>query len=73
MKKETIIKLMNDEVYNYSSHYNAIYFQPKTGKFLYADTYINNEIVNNLINDKTITYIGNCIHQSEKMLKYISI
>jgi hypothetical protein len=73
MKKETIIQLMNDESYNESSFYNAIYFQPISGMFLYADKYIKNETIIELIDSKVIEYIGTHVHQGELMVKYILI
>jgi hypothetical protein len=73
MKKETIIQLMNDESYNESSFYNAIYFQPTSGMFLYADKYIKSEAIIELIDNKVIENVGTHTHQGELMVKYILI
>ena len=73
MKKETIIQLMNDESYNESSFYNAIYFQLTSGMFLYADKYIKNETIIELIDSKVIEHVGTETHQGELMVKYILI
>jgi hypothetical protein len=73
MKKERIIELMNNESYNESSYYNAIYFQPISGMFLYADKYIKSETIIELIDSKVIENVGAYVHQGELMIKYILI
>jgi hypothetical protein len=66
--KNKIIELMKSE--NISTYYNAIYFQPITGKFLFADKYLDNDIAISLINNRDIKFKSISKHQGETMLKY---
>ena len=48
----------------------GIYYQPLTGKFLYDDRYVPNDVVQNLIEKKVIVCKGLKMHQGEKMELY---
>jgi hypothetical protein len=60
-----------DEFYRPSSYFHSVWFQPSSGRFLYADKYTRYEIVEPLIKNKTLVFKGIENHQDEKMLRYV--
>lgn len=54
-----------------SSIFNAVWFYPKIGAFLYADFPVTHEVIYPLIENKTLVYKGVERHQDELMPKYV--
>jgi len=59
-----------NEFYKPSSYFHSVWFQPSSGRFLFADQYTRYEIVEPLIENKTLAFKGIENHQGEKMLRY---
>lgn len=60
-----------NEFYTASSLWHSVWFQPSSGRFLFADQYTRYEIIEPLIKDKTLVFKGIEKHQGELMLRYI--
>lgn len=60
-----------DEFYKPSPFWHSVWFQPSTGRFLFADNYIKYEVIEPLIENKTFIYKGYENHQGEQMLRYV--
>jgi hypothetical protein len=45
--------------------------EPSSGRFLFADQYTRYEVVEPLIENKTLVFKGIESHQGEKMLRYV--
>lgn len=60
-----------NEFYKPSSFWHSVFFRPSSGRFLYADEYIRYEVVEPLIENRTLIFKGFEIHQGEQMLRYV--
>ena len=49
---------------------HSVWFQPSSGRFLYDDRYRRYEVIEPLIENKTLVFKGIEKHQGEKMLRY---
>ena len=56
--------------FNPSSFRHSVWFQPSSGRFLYDDRYRRYEVIEPLIENKTLVFKGIEKHQGEKMLRY---
>jgi len=54
-----------------SSYYHSVWLRPLTGRFLFADRYVYYEVIEPLIDNKTLIFKGVENHQGEKMLRYV--
>jgi hypothetical protein len=54
-----------------SSFWHSVWFHPLSGRFLFADQFIRYEVVEPLIENKTIVFKGIENHQGEKMFRYV--
>jgi hypothetical protein len=57
--------------YKPSSFRHSVWFHPSVGRFLFDDQYRKYEVVEPLIENKTIVFKGIENHQGEKMLRYV--
>jgi hypothetical protein len=69
-QQEALLALMKNEKLNDSSFYHSVWFQPSSGRFLFDDKYTRYEIVEPLIENKTLVFKGIENHQGESMLRY---
>lgn len=53
------------------SYFHSVWFQPSSGRFIYADQYTRYEVVEPLIENKTLIFKGVENHQGEQMLRYV--
>jgi len=60
-----------NKFYKPSSFYHSVWFQPSSGRFLFADQYTRYEVIEPLIKNKTLVFKGVGNHQGEKMLRYV--
>ena len=60
-----------NEFYKPSSFWHSVWFQPSSGRFLFADQYTRYEVVEPLIENKTLVFKGVESHQGEQMLRYV--
>ena len=60
-----------NEFYKPSSFWHSVWFQPSSGRFLFADQYTRYEVVEPLIENKTLIFVGAENHQGEQMLRYV--
>jgi hypothetical protein len=60
-----------NEFYKSSSFWHSVWFQPSSGRFLFADQYTRYEVVEPLIENKTLIFVGSENHQGEQMLRYV--
>jgi hypothetical protein len=60
-----------NEFYKPSSYFHSVWLQPSSGRFLFADQYTRYEVVEPLIENKTLVFVGVENHQGEKMLRYV--
>jgi hypothetical protein len=77
-QQENLIAAINKEVLsakedeiNPSSYLHSVWFQPSSGRFLFFDQYTRYEIVEPLIENKTLVFKGIESHQGEEMLRYV--
>jgi hypothetical protein len=68
IKSELAIKNKFDKP---SSFRNSVWFQPSSNRFLFADQYRRYEVIEPLIENKTLTFQSVEIHQGEQMLRYL--
>jgi len=54
-----------------SPYYHSVWFRPLTGIFLFADRYVHYEVIEPLIDNKTLVFKGIENHQGEKMVRYV--
>lgn len=54
-----------------SSYRHSVWFRPLTGIFLFEDMYVYYEVIEPLIDNKTLVFKGVENHQGEKMLRYV--
>jgi hypothetical protein len=69
--KDELTLAKEDESYKPSSYWHSVWFQPSSGRFLFADQYTRYEVVEPLIENKTLIFEGIENHQGEKMLRYV--
>jgi hypothetical protein len=69
-QQEALLALMKNEKLNDLSFYHSVWFQPSSGRFLFADKYTRYEILEPLIENKTLVFKGIEYHQGEYMLRY---
>jgi hypothetical protein len=69
-QQEALLALMKNATLNDSSFYHSVWFQPSSGRFLFADQYTRYEVVEPLIENKTLVFKGIENHQGESMLRY---
>jgi hypothetical protein len=69
-QQEALLSSMKNVSLNDSSFYHSVWFLPLSGRFLFADTYIRYEVVEPLIENKTLVFKGIENHQGESMLRY---
>jgi hypothetical protein len=67
IKKE----LSNDNIFKPSSFKHSVWFQPECAKFLYNDEYIEYEVIEPLIENKTLRFKKIENHQGEQMIRYV--
>jgi hypothetical protein len=60
-----------DPFYKGSSMWHSVWFQPSSGRFLFADKYTRYEVIEPLIENKTLTFQSVESHQGEQMLRYV--
>jgi hypothetical protein len=60
-----------NEFYKPCSYFHSVWFQPSSGRFLFADQYTRYEVVEPLIENKTLTFKGIENHQGEQMFRYV--
>lgn len=60
-----------NEVYKPLSSYHSVWFQPSLGRFLFGDRHLKYEVVESLIDNKTLIFNGVESHQGEEMLRYV--
>ena len=61
----------DDGFYKGSSMWHSVWFQPSSGRFLFADQYTRYEVIEPLIENKTLTFQSVESHQGEQMLRYV--
>lgn len=54
-----------------SSFLHSVWFQPATGRFIFNDLFTRYEVIEPLIEDKTLQFKGVEQHQDEQMLRYV--
>ena len=54
-----------------SSFTHSVWFVPETGRFLFNDMYIMYEVIEPLIEKKTLVFKSIENHQGEKMIRYV--
>ncbi|TDE45488.1 hypothetical protein E0I26_05935 [Flavobacterium rhamnosiphilum] len=62
---------LKSKIYKPSLYLDSVWFQPKTGRFLFNDTFKRYEIVEPLIECGVLIFKGIENHQDEKMLRYV--
>lgn len=62
---------LKSKFYKTSPYKDSVWFQPKSGSFLYDDTFRSYEIVQPLIKSGVLIFKGIENHQTEKMLRYV--
>ena len=60
-----------NEFYKPSSLWHSVWFQPSSGRFLFADQYTLYAVVQPLIQNKILVFKGIESHQGEQMLRYV--
>jgi hypothetical protein len=60
-----------NEFHKPSSFWHSVWFQPSSGRFLFADQYTRYEVVEPLIENKTLVFKSVESHQGEQMLRYV--
>lgn len=60
-----------NEFYKASSMWHSVWFQPSSGRFLFTDQYTGYEVIEPLIENKTLTFQSVESHQGEQMLRYV--
>jgi len=72
--QQGIINRIKEELKSHkkpSSYYHSVWFRPLTGRFLFEDMYVYYEVIEPLIDNKTLVFKGVENHQGEKMLRYV--
>jgi hypothetical protein len=76
LEQQHIVETIKDELakqnkyYASSNYFNAVWFRPSSANFLFADKYVEQEIIKPLIDNNILVYKGIEVHQGEKMIKY---
>jgi hypothetical protein len=76
-QQENLITILKQELakenkfYKTSTFLNSVWFKPETGRFLFNDYYVRYEVIESLIENKTLIFEGIEKHQGEKMLRYV--
>jgi hypothetical protein len=62
---------LKSKIYKTSPYRDSVWFQPKSGRFLFDDTFRKYEIIEPLIESGEFVFKGIENHQGEKMLRYV--